>query len=118
MLGIWYVIQKTSTASSCILYNFTRTDEPGVFQVEETSQHFLLSLTPLKHGYHYRGTLKVLDESIPARMSVKFPLSNENPYKILRDYLRCFLQVLPEALPSQSSQQIMTHTPESIRAKD
>ncbi|XP_019876691.2 apolipoprotein D [Aethina tumida] len=75
MLGIWYVIQKTSTASSCILYNFTRTDEPGVYQVEETSQHFLLSLTPLKHGYHYRGTLKVLDESIPARMSVKFPLS-------------------------------------------
>ncbi|XP_028144203.1 apolipoprotein D [Diabrotica virgifera virgifera] len=75
MLGIWYVIEKTGTASNCILYNITNSDEPGQYQVEETSQHFLISLTPIKHGYHYRGTLKVVDPSVPARMTVKFPLS-------------------------------------------
>ncbi|XP_057664569.1 apolipoprotein D-like [Diorhabda carinulata] len=75
MLGIWYVIEKTSTGSSCILYNITRSDEPGQFNIEEISQHFLLALTPLKHGYHYKGTLKVLDKSVPAKMSVSFPLS-------------------------------------------
>ncbi|KAJ8974504.1 hypothetical protein NQ317_012995 [Molorchus minor] len=75
MLGIWYVIQKTSTASSCIVYNITRTDEPGEYNIEEISQHFLLALTPLKHGYHYKGTLKVPEPSVPAKMTVKFPLS-------------------------------------------
>ncbi|CAG9862043.1 unnamed protein product [Phyllotreta striolata] len=75
LLGIWYVIEKTSTASSCIVYNISRTDEPGQYQIEEISQHFLLALTPLKHGYHYRGTLKVQDKAVPGRMWVKFPLS-------------------------------------------
>lgn len=75
MLGIWYVMQKTSTASSCIIYNITKTDEPDEYKVEEISQHFLLALTPLKHGYHYTGTLKVPDSAIPARMTVSFPLS-------------------------------------------
>ena len=51
MLGVWYVIQKTSTASHCITYNFTRTDEPGTYQLEQLSQHFILGLTPLKHDY-------------------------------------------------------------------
>nr|XP_023022010.1 apolipoprotein D-like [Leptinotarsa decemlineata] len=75
MLGIWYVIEKTSTASSCIVYNITKTDEPEEYSIEEISQHFLLSLTPLRHGYHYRGTLTVPDSSVPAKMKVKFPLS-------------------------------------------
>ncbi|CAG9814896.1 unnamed protein product [Phaedon cochleariae] len=75
MLGIWYVMEKTSTASSCIVYNITRSEEPGEYIIEEISQHFLLALTPLKHGYHYRGTLKVPDGSVPAKMTVKFPLS-------------------------------------------
>ncbi|XP_060533324.1 apolipoprotein D-like [Cylas formicarius] len=75
ILGIWYVIEKTSTASSCIVYNITATDEPGEYKVEEISQHFLLALTPLKHGYHYTGTLKVPDGAVPAKMTVKFPLS-------------------------------------------
>ncbi|VEN42820.1 unnamed protein product [Callosobruchus maculatus] len=75
MLGIWYVMEKTSTASSCIVYNISRTEEPGEYKIEEISQHFLLALTPLKHGYHYAGTLKVPDEAIPGKMTVKFPLS-------------------------------------------
>ncbi|KAL1500807.1 hypothetical protein ABEB36_006249 [Hypothenemus hampei] len=75
MLGIWYVIEKTSTASSCIVYNITKTDEPDEYQVEEISQHFLLALTSLKHGYHYTGTLTVPDNAVPAKMKVKFPLS-------------------------------------------
>lgn len=75
MLGIWYVIEKTSTASSCIVYNITKGEEPDEYQVEEISQHFLLALTPLKHGYHYTGILQVPDSGVPARMTVKFPLS-------------------------------------------
>ncbi|XP_030755029.1 apolipoprotein D-like [Sitophilus oryzae] len=75
MLGIWYVIEKTSTASSCIIYNITQADEPFEYTIEEISQHFLLALTPLKHGYHYRGTLKVHDPAVPAKMTVSFPLS-------------------------------------------
>lgn len=43
--------------------------------MEQVSQHFLLSITPLKHGYHYTGTLKIPDSSVPAKMTVKFPLS-------------------------------------------
>lgn len=80
MLGVWYVIQKTSTASNCIIYNFTRTDEPGEYKLEQVSQHFALGLTPLEHEYHYTGDLKVPDSSVPAKMKVKFPLSKCDAY--------------------------------------
>ncbi|XP_028036534.1 apolipoprotein D-like [Bombyx mandarina] len=75
LLGVWYVIQKTSTASHCITYNFSRTDEPGQYQLEQDSQHFILGLTPLKHDYKYTGVLTVPDPAVPARMKVRFPLS-------------------------------------------
>ncbi|CAB3220644.1 unnamed protein product [Arctia plantaginis] len=75
LLGVWYVIQKTSTASNCITYNFTKTDEPGKYELEQLSQHFILGLTPLKHDYRYKGILTVPDPAVPARMKVRFPLS-------------------------------------------
>lgn len=75
LLGVWYAVQKTSTGSSCITYNFTRLTEPYTYELEQVSQHFALGLTPLKHEYHYTGKLSVPDEAIPARMKVRFPLS-------------------------------------------
>nr|XP_021182455.2 apolipoprotein D [Helicoverpa armigera] len=75
LLGVWYVIQKTSTASHCMTYNFTRTQEPGTYELEQVSQHFILGLTPLKHDYRYTGVLTVPDPAVPARMKVRFPLS-------------------------------------------
>ena len=75
MLGVWYVIQKTSTASTCITYNFTKLEEPLNYNLEQVSQHFILGLTPLKHEYKYRGHLTVPDPSVPAKMKVKFPLN-------------------------------------------
>jgi len=74
-LGIWYAIQKTATASSCLIYNITRGDEPGEFKIEQTSQHFALGLTPLKHEYSYTGQITVPDSDVPAKMRVKFPLN-------------------------------------------
>lgn len=74
-LGIWYAVQKTTTASTCIIYNITESDEPGEYNIEQVSQHFALGLTPLKHAYSYTGTLKVIDRDLPAKMSVKYPLS-------------------------------------------
>lgn len=74
-LGIWYAIQKTSTASSCLIYNITRGTEPGEYQIEQTSQHFALGLTPLKHEYSYTGDITVPYSDVPAKMQVKFPLN-------------------------------------------
>ncbi|XP_014606191.1 PREDICTED: apolipoprotein D-like [Polistes canadensis] len=74
-LGIWYVIQKTSTASKCITYNYTRGEEPGEYLITQESDHPVLGLTPLKHEYHYTGELSVPEPSTPARMQVRFPLS-------------------------------------------
>lgn len=74
-LGIWYAIQKTSTASSCLIYNITRGPEPGEYLIEQTSQHFALGLTPLKHEYSYTGEITVPYRDVPAKMTVKFPLN-------------------------------------------
>ncbi|XP_012278252.1 apolipoprotein D isoform X2 [Orussus abietinus] len=74
-LGVWYVIQKTSTASKCITYNYTRGEEPGEYVLVQDSDHPVLGLTPLKHEYHYTGDLSVPEPSTPARMEVRFPLS-------------------------------------------
>ncbi|KAB0791075.1 hypothetical protein PPYR_02875 [Photinus pyralis] len=75
MLGVWYVIQKTSTASTCITYNFTKLPEPYEYNLEQVSQHFILGLTPLKHEYKYQGHLTVPDNAIPSKMKVKFTLN-------------------------------------------
>lgn len=75
MLGIWYVVQKTSTASHCLTYNITRGEDPGEYEIEQVSQHFILGLTPLKHDYRYTGTIKTNDPSMPGKMRVRFPLS-------------------------------------------
>uniref|UniRef100_A0A1B0EX80 Lipocalin/cytosolic fatty-acid binding domain-containing protein n=1 Tax=Phlebotomus papatasi TaxID=29031 RepID=A0A1B0EX80_PHLPP len=82
-LGVWYVIQKTSTASTCVVYNITRGEEPGEYQIEQTSQHFALGLTPLKHEYSYTGILSVPDADTPAKMKVRFPLSVAGSSKFL-----------------------------------
>ncbi|KAK0089408.1 hypothetical protein PV325_007566 [Microctonus aethiopoides] len=74
-LGYWYVIQKTSTGSKCVGYNYTRGDEPGSYVITQDSNHLVLGLTPLKHQYHYTGELTVPQPSIPALMEVRFPLS-------------------------------------------
>lgn len=74
-LGVWYAVQKTATASSCIIYNITRGEEPGEYKVEQTSQHFALGLTPLNHEYSYTGQLTIEHEDVPAKMKVSFPLS-------------------------------------------
>jgi len=74
-LGVWYAVQKTSTASTCLVYNITRGDEPGEYKIHQTSQHLILGLTPLKHNYSYTGDITVPDNDIPAKMRVKFPLN-------------------------------------------
>ncbi|XP_044763659.1 apolipoprotein D-like isoform X2 [Coccinella septempunctata] len=75
MLGIWYAVEKTGTASSCVMYNFSKTDEPYEYELVQTSQHFILKYTPINHIYKYTGRLTVPDLSTPAKMSVKFPLN-------------------------------------------
>ncbi|XP_012141143.2 apolipoprotein D isoform X2 [Megachile rotundata] len=43
-LGVWYVIQKTSTASKCITYNYTRGEEPGEYVITQDSDHPMLGV--------------------------------------------------------------------------
>lgn len=74
-LGVWYVIQKTGTASTCVIYNITKSDEPGEYAIEQLSQKAALSIAPISHEYSYTGTLTVTDRDVPARMTVRFPLS-------------------------------------------
>ncbi|XP_011162593.1 apolipoprotein D [Solenopsis invicta] len=74
-LDLWYVIQKTSTGSKCITYNYTRGEEPGEYVLTQDSDHLILGLTPLKHEYHYTGQLTVPEPSTPGRMEVRFPLN-------------------------------------------
>ncbi|KAL0102896.1 hypothetical protein PUN28_018297 [Cardiocondyla obscurior] len=74
-LGLWYVVQKTSTGSKCITYNYTRGEEPGEYVITQDSDHLILGLTPLKHEYHYTGQLTVPEPSTPGRMDVRFPLN-------------------------------------------
>lgn len=74
-LGIWYVIQKTGTASSCVIYNITKSEEPNEYDIEQVSQRAPLSITPIKHEFSYTGKLTVTDKDVPARMTVRFPLS-------------------------------------------
>uniref|UniRef100_A0A8D8TUG3 Apolipoprotein D n=1 Tax=Cacopsylla melanoneura TaxID=428564 RepID=A0A8D8TUG3_9HEMI len=70
-LGLWYVIQKTSTSSKCLIYNITQSpDEPSVYRIEQTNP-----IPGVGKPYHYTGELTVPIPSVPAKMTAKFPLS-------------------------------------------
>lgn len=73
-LGLWYAIQKTSTGSRCLTYNFTVGAEPGEYLLEQVSEHPVLGVASVDNKYHYTGELKASSD-IPAKLSVKFPLS-------------------------------------------
>lgn len=62
-------------------------DEPGEYRIEQTSQHFALGLTPLKHEYSYTGEISVPDPDVPGKMRVKFPLSKLSKTKLKTYYL-------------------------------
>jgi len=72
-MGEWYVIEKFSTASSCMKYNFTKED--GKLRLVQTRQHFILDTIGVDHVYTYTGVLTVPDDDKKARMRVKFPLN-------------------------------------------
>jgi len=74
-LGKWYVIQKTSTGSRCVTYNFTASSEPHEYNLEQVSEHPVLGLASVDNKYHYTGHLTVPSMDTPAKMTVKFPLS-------------------------------------------
>jgi apolipoprotein D and lipocalin family protein len=73
-LGIWYAIQKTSTASECVIYNISQV-EPGQYLIQQLSQDYLIGLAPVSHRYSYTGELEVKDNDVPAKMTVRFPLN-------------------------------------------
>lgn len=75
-LGKWYVIQKTSTGSACLVNNYNADPEhPGKFKIEQVSEHLILGLTSYDHKYHYTGDLTIPDKNEPGKMRVKFPLN-------------------------------------------
>lgn len=75
-LGKWYVIQKTSTGSRCLVYNFTHVPEEKGYRVEQVSEHLLLGLTSVDHKYRYSGLLQANENAATAaNMTVRFPLS-------------------------------------------
>lgn len=75
LLGKWYAIQKTSTGSRCLVYNFTASSEPGEYYVEQVSEHPVLGLANVDNKYHYKGQLSVPHPEMPGKMIVRFPLS-------------------------------------------
>lgn len=73
LLGKWYAVQKTSTSSRCLEYNFVKTDEPNLYKLDQTSENSIINVAK-SNNYHYIGNLKA-DPNLPSRMIANFPLS-------------------------------------------
>ncbi|XP_071450534.1 apolipoprotein D-like [Hetaerina americana] len=115
-LGKWYVIQKTSTASKCIFYNFTLGEEPGEYRIVQASEHFLLGLTNVDHAYVYTGALRMKNHSNPADMIVRFPLSvaGTASYKVVvtdYDNFATIFTCQKLAFANRQSASILSRTP-------
>ncbi|VVC35840.1 Hypothetical protein CINCED_3A020595 [Cinara cedri] len=72
-LGKWYAIQKTSTSSRCLEYNFEKTEEPYTYKIEQISENSIIGVAK-SNNYHYVGSLKA-DNTMPSKMIADFPLS-------------------------------------------
>ncbi|XKL64706.1 hypothetical protein PGB90_004792 [Kerria lacca] len=73
-VGKWYAIQKTSTASRCMVYNFQKTEYRLRYKVQQLSENPVIGMVK-DNTYKYTGNLEIIDESEPANMVVKFPLN-------------------------------------------
>jgi len=71
--GSWYVIQKFSTSSTCLKYNFADGAD-GKMRLIQSSQHYALDAVGVD-DFTYTGVLTIPDSADPARMKVKFPLN-------------------------------------------
>ncbi|KAJ6646755.1 UBX domain-containing protein 1, partial [Pseudolycoriella hygida] len=71
-LGRWYAIEKTSTESSCLIYNFKKDVEEGEFLLEQTSERYPTSLN-ISYIFDYTGYLKAGKNS--SKMVINFPLN-------------------------------------------
>merc|ERR1712080_8758 len=72
--GKWFVTQKFATRSTCLTYEFT-TDELGFKEIVQLRQLPYSEKVGLGHEYRYVGKLYAANDQIPAKMSVRFPLS-------------------------------------------
>ena len=66
--------RKFATKSSCLTYEF-KTDAEGFKSVEQVRQLPFSERVGLDHEYIYTGKLYSPQESTPAKMIVRFPLS-------------------------------------------
>lgn len=73
-LGKWYAIQKTSTSSRCMVYNFEVTDYRNQYTVQQISDNSVIDVVK-DNTYKYRGILEAKDEKNASDMSVRFPLN-------------------------------------------
>lgn len=72
--GLWYVHRALSTASTCLTFNYTRTDT-GLEVVESKELH-LFDAVGLDHKYNPVGTLT--DNGLPGTYQASF---STNPFK-------------------------------------
>ena len=70
--------RKFATKSSCLTYEF-KTDPEGFKSVEQVRQLPFSERVGLDHEYVYTGKLYSPQESTPAKMIVRFPLSEFQP---------------------------------------
>lgn len=73
-VGKWYAVQKTSTGSRCMMYNFQKTEYRTLFKVQQVSENPVIGLVK-DNVYRYTGNLEFKDEDLQANMEVKFPLN-------------------------------------------
>merc|ERR1711953_1559445 len=73
--GLWYVTQKFDTKSTCLTYEF-KTDNLGFKSIEQINQIPYTNKLGIDNHYIYTGKLYTPQESKPANMIVRFPLSN------------------------------------------
>ncbi|XP_075217898.1 apolipoprotein D-like [Lycorma delicatula] len=88
-LGKWYVIQKTLSSTKCLTYNFTKTDEPLNYKIDQVYEDPILSFLKINYKCHHAGKLSVKQQDIPSRMVLKFPfdlVDNTSYIIITTDY--------------------------------
>uniref|UniRef100_T1JPG0 Lipocalin/cytosolic fatty-acid binding domain-containing protein n=1 Tax=Strigamia maritima TaxID=126957 RepID=T1JPG0_STRMM len=73
MSGLWYVIQKTKSAGTCMTLDFRNND--GKLTVAESCLPLGISVPNVMEKFTQIGKLKVPDQNNPAKMTVAYPFS-------------------------------------------
>ncbi|KAK7066448.1 hypothetical protein SK128_008030, partial [Halocaridina rubra] len=75
ILGPWYILYKTDTDNTCLIWNIEKGEISETLQVKETRQLSVLDVFGVNHTHAVTARIDIPNPEVPAKMRIRWPTS-------------------------------------------